>query len=212
MNDEELARSNVIKRSFSTVMRAVENDDEDNDDLIVEGYALKFDEETIIGSSCWGFKESISKDAMKTAEMDDVVFNMNHDNSKICARTLNGSLELSVDDIGLKTRAKLARTTGGKDLYEMIRSGLITTMSFCAYVKKSKWTESADEELDKREIVEFGRFFDVSAVTFAAYPQTEISAARSTDHVEEDVKKHFEEKAYRMQIKELDKLMEDVYE
>ena len=66
--------------------------------------------------------------------------------------------------------------------------------------------------MDRRDIVEFGRFFDLSAVTFAAYEQTEIAVARSSKFIDEDVKKHFEEKEYRKQIKELDKIMEDVYE
>lgn len=204
--------SDLIRRSFNVEMRAVESESEDNQEMIVEGYAIRFNEDTVIGEASWGFIESIKPEAMSTAKLDDVVFNLNHDDSKIAARTLNGSLELTVDEKGLKIRAKLANTQIGRDIYEMIRAGLITTMSFCAYVNKSQWTETNDEEMDRRDIVEFGRFFDVSAVTFAAYGQTEIAVARSSKFIDEDVKKHFEEKEYRKQIKELDKLMEDVYE
>ena len=204
--------NDVIERSFHAEMRAVQSDDEKNDDLIVEGYALKFGEETVIGKAPWGFIESINRESMKTAEIDDVVFNLNHDDSMFYARTKNKSLELTVDEKGLKIRAKIVNTNAGRDLYEMIKSGLITTMSFRAYVQKSKWTETVDEEMDKRDIVEFGRFFDVSAVTFAAYPQTEITAARDISNADSDVKKHYDEKMYRNQIKELDKLMEDIYE
>ena len=204
--------SDLIRRSFNVEMRAVESESEDNQEMIVEGYAIRFNEDTIIGEAPCGFIESIKREAMSTAKLDDVVFNLNHDDSKIAARTLNGSLELTVDEKGLKIRAILANTQIGRDIYEMIRAGLITTMSFCAYVNKSQWTETNDEEMDRRDIVEFGRFFDVSAVTFAAYEQTEIAVARSSKFIDEDVKKHFEEKEYRKQIKELDKLMEDVYE
>lgn len=204
--------SDLIRRSFNVEMRAVESESEDNQEMIVEGYAIRFNEDTVIGEAPWGFIESIKPEAMSTAKLDDVVFNLNHDDSKIAARTLNGSLELTVDEKGLKIRAILANTQIGRDIYEMIRAGLITTMSFCAYVNKSQWTETNDEEMDRRDIVEFGRFFDVSAVTFAAYEQTEIAVARSSKFIDEDVKKHFEEKEYRKQIKELDKIMEDVYE
>lgn len=205
--------SDLIRRSFNVEMRTVDNQDSDSDKMIVEGYALRFDEETVIGQAPWGYRESIKPEAMNTADISDVVFNFNHNDSKIAARTLNKSLELVVDSIGLKIRAILASTQTGKDIYELIKSGLITTMSFCAYVKKSQWTESDDDEMDRRDIVEFGRFFDVSAVTFATYPQTEIAAARSDfSAIDEDARKHFQEKEYRKQIKELDKIMEEIYE
>lgn len=206
--------SDLIRRAFNAEMRAVDNQDDDSDEMIVEGYALRFDEETIIGQAPWGYRESIKREAMNTADISDVIFNLNHNDSKIAARTLNQSLKLIVDDVGLKIRASLANTQTGKDIYELIKSGLITTMSFCAYVKKSLWTEDDDDELDRRDIVEFGRFFDVSAVTFAAYPQTEIAAVRNKDitAIDEDAQKHFKEKEYRKQIKELDKIMEEIYE
>lgn len=206
--------SDLIRRAFNAEMRAVDNQDDDSDEMIVEGYALRFDEETVIGQAPWGYRESIKREAMNTADISDVIFNLNHNDSKIAARTLNQSLKLIVDDVGLKIRASLANTQTGKDIYELIKSGLITTMSFCAYVKKSLWTEDDDDELDHRDIVEFGRFFDVSAVTFAAYPQTEIAAVRNKDitAIDEDAQKHFKEKEYRKQIKELDKIMEEIYE
>lgn len=205
--------SKIIKRSFCAEMRAVE-DTEQTNEMIVEGYALRFNEDTVIGKAPWGWIESIKREAMNSADISDVVLNMNHDDSKLVARTLNKSLELIVDDVGLKIRGVIANTQTGRDFYELVKNGLITTMSFCAYVKKSQWTESVDEEMDRRDIVEFGRFFDVSGVTFAAYPQTEIAASRDSSGggIDEDARKHFKEKEYRKQIKELDKIMEEIYE
>lgn len=63
--------------------------------------------------------------------MSDVVLRYNHnDNCESLARTRNGSLELEVDDIGLKIRATLIPTTWNKDLFLMIQRQLVTKMSF----------------------------------------------------------------------------------
>ena len=46
--------SDLIRRSFNVEMRTVDNQDSDSDKMIVEGYALRFDEETVIGQAPWG--------------------------------------------------------------------------------------------------------------------------------------------------------------
>lgn len=204
--------SELIKRSFDVEMRALDQEETSND-MIVEGYAIKFNETIFYGSKSWGWYEKINRNALATADLADVVFNLNHNNSDILARTINQSLELIIDEIGLKIRSKIVDTTLGRDVYALIKAGLISKMSFTAIVKKSNWTESDDEEYDTREIMEFGKFYDVSAVTFPAYQSTELNVSRdSFKNVDSDAKKHFEEKEYRSQIKELDKLMEDIYD
>lgn len=161
-----------IRRCFEAEMRAA-----DGEDMKVEGYALKFDKVTLIGSSYWGWNESIAKTALDGADLSDVVFDFNHSFDSLLARTKNSSLSLNADDVGLKTVARIADTAVGRDVYAMIKDGLITKMSFWAVVRKSVWTfvEDGSEELDSRVITEFGRFYDVSAVTFPAYEDTEIA-------------------------------------
>lgn len=147
--------SKIIKRSFCAEMRAVENTEQTNE-MIVEGYALRFNEDTVIGQAPWGWIESIKREAMNSADISDVVLNMNHDDSKLVARTLNKSLELIVDDVGLKIRGVIANTQTGRDFYELVKNGLITTMSFCAYVKNhngqnllmKRWTGVISLNLD----------------------------------------------------------------
>jgi phage head maturation protease len=75
--------------------------DEENKKMIVEGYAIVFNEDTLIGTEEHGFIESISPDALKEANMKDVPFKYNHnDSTLIIARTRNGSLSLEVDEKG----------------------------------------------------------------------------------------------------------------
>ena len=161
-----------IRRCFEAEMRAAP----DAKEMRVEGYALKFDSETLIGSVKWGWIEKIAKTALDGADLTDVVFDFNHSFDSLLARTRNGSLELKPDDTGLKAAAAIADTAIGRDVYSMIKAGLVTKMSFWAVVKKSEWIFADDdsEAADERVITEFGRFYDVAAVTFPAYEDTSI--------------------------------------
>jgi HK97 family phage prohead protease len=196
----DIADGQEIRRFFEAEMRA----SGDAADMKVEGYALKFGIETVIGSSYWGWIESISKEAMKTADLSDVVFDFNHSFDQLLARTLNNSLDLKSDDTGLKITAKITDTATGRDVYAMIKDGLITKMSFWAVVQKSVWTlvEDGSEEMDRREITEFGRFYDVAAVTFPAYEDTEVTARSFAAETEARRKMIFER-----QIARLNKIM-----
>lgn len=148
-----------------------------NNDMSVEGYALKFNKRTLIGSKEYGFYEEIDRDALKNTEMNDVILNFNHDDNAILSRTTNGSLRLFIDDIGLKIKAKIVDTSIGKDVYKLIKSKLINKMSFATIIDESQWIEK-DNEVPIRIIKSMQRLFDVSAVTFPAYDDTEILSLR----------------------------------
>ena len=97
----------AIKEVRLTEVRALENEEE----MIVEGYAVVFESVTDLG---W-CKEVIDRNAFSNCNMQDCVMKYNHtDNLLILAKTRNHSLELIVDDHGLKIRAKLIDTTQTK--------------------------------------------------------------------------------------------------
>ena len=122
----------AIKEVRLSELRAVENDSKE---MIVEGYAAVFDKAAKIS---W-YTEIIDRNAFNDCDMKDVCMKYNHeDNFLILARTRNQSLELSVDDAGLKIRAKLLDTTQNKDIYKMIQAGLLDKMSFAFSVKKAE--------------------------------------------------------------------------
>ena len=163
------------------------NDDE-NKKMIVEGYAIVFDEETLIGDEDRGFIEVIDKGALASTNMKDVPFKYNHnDVTLILARTRNGSLSLEVDEKGLKIRAELIDTTSNVDIYKSIVAGLLDKMSFAFTVKSQSWDRSG--KIPKRTITAIDRLFDVSVVDLPAYDQTSIQAsARSLELVETELK------------------------
>lgn len=181
MDKKELA----MKEMRISELRALDITEE-NKDMIVEGYAAVFETETDLG---W-CKEVISKDAFNDCNMSDCVLKYNHnDNCLILARTRNKSLELTVDNKGLKIKANLIDTTQNRDIYKMIKAGLLDKMSFAFSVRKQEW----DYENDVRRITEISQLFDVSVVDVPAYETTEIYA-RSKEDYEKEKEQYRQEK------------------
>ena len=129
-----------IKENRCIEVRATD----DSEEMIIEGYAAVFNQETDLG---W-CKEVIDSRAFDECDMKDCCLNYNHGQSKPVARTRNHTLELLVDAIGLKIRAKIIDTTEGKDLYKSVKEGLIDKMSFAFTVKEDEW----DYDTDTRRI------------------------------------------------------------
>lgn len=170
---------------FSTLTNVAENETEK---MIVEGYAVVFNQETLIGSSEHGFIETIDKRAFEGANIQDVPLKYNHtDDHLILARTRNGSLILTIDDYGLKVRAELIDTQSNRDVFKSIEAGLLDKMSFAFTVKGQSWDRS--EKVPKRTITQIDRLFDVSVVDLPAYDGTSIDAlARSLEIAEAELR------------------------
>ena len=149
---------------------------EDSKEMIVEGYAVVFNSPD--GTDY--YTEIIDRNAFNGCDMKDVCFKYNHDSGhSILARTRNKSLELAVDDVGLKIRAKLIDTQPNKDIYKMIQAGLLDKMSFAFTVSEEEW----DYDTDTRRILSINKLFDVSVVDVPFYDATSIYA-RSLEKLE----------------------------
>ena len=148
------------------------------EDMIVEGYAFKYDSETVLYETENGFqyREVIEKGALDGADLSDVPFKYNHsDGVFIVARTRNGSLELKPDDTGLFIRARFIDTQTGRDFFKMIQERLIDKMSF-AFTESSDYSEEYGENFVTHHVRKFRRIWDVSGVDIPAYDATEIYA------------------------------------
>lgn len=142
--------------------------DNNSDDMIIEGYAVVFE-----SPATHGFTEIIDRNAFNECDMRDVPLKYNHsDNFLILARTRNNSLELILDDKGLKIRATLIDTTNNRDIYKMIKAGLLDKMSFAFTVSDEEW----DYETDTRRILRIDKLYDVSVVDTPFYDTTSIYA------------------------------------
>lgn len=193
--DEKLVR-------YADVELRSANDDENK----VEGIAVVFGKEADMG---W-FTEEIDRHALDNTDMSDVVLNFNHDNSLLLAGTRNGSLQLQVKDNGLFQSSKIVDTTQGKDVMKLIREGLISKMSFAFAIDRDggeEWTERKNADgtyKEHRVIKKISKLFDVSLVTFPAYPQTSAYARGESDELAKEHKALMERRA------EQDKKMEEI--
>lgn len=149
---------------------------EPTDEMIVEGYAIVFDSP----ATHYGFTETIDRGALDGADLSDVPFRYNHNDTwLVIARTRNKSLELKVDEKGLFIRAVLIDTQTNRDIYKSIQAGLLDKMSFSFTTEKDEW----DYENDTRKVLKIRKLYDVSVVDTPFYDDTEIYA-RALDELE----------------------------
>ena len=181
-----------VKEGRLREVRAIEDEPEER--MIIEGYAIVFDEPTDIG-----FIEVIERGALDNCDMSDVCLKYNHEDTYlIMARTRNKSLRLEVDDRGLKIYAELIDTQSNRDVYKSIRAGLLDKMSFAFLVSDANW-DTIDGQ-DIRRITGISKLFDVSVVDVPAYDQTEVYS-RSKEAVEKE-----QEEYHKLQL-EREKLL-----
>ena len=146
-------------------------------DLILSGYFIKFDEVTEL----WpGYFELIKREGVEKAIQNaDIRALFNHDDNLVLGRTGNGTVTLSVDEIGLFGDIIINKEDPqALGAYARVQRGDVIGCSFGFIPIKINTEERTDGSyLDT--ILEL-EIFEVSPCTFPAYPQTEI-AARQKD-------------------------------
>lgn len=193
------------------------------EEKVVEGYASTFDQPYLLyedaDAQVW---EQVSRDAFDETDMEDVIFQYDHE-GRVFARKSNGTLTVEPDEQGLLIRADLGGTTIGRQLYEEIRGGYTSKMSFGFTVPDdgSSWTNEPLEDGRRkvlRTITRVGKLYDVSAVSLPANPNTAISA-RTKDLIDGEIERIAEEcrraeaeEHRKKQREELARLLKEVRE
>lgn len=164
----------LLRRSYSFEVRA-EQDDQGGSMIV--GRPIVYDQRTDLGY----FDEIIERGALDGADLRDVRFLVNHDTSKIpLARSRrnnkNSTMQLSVDSDGMAIRVNLdtENNTEARNLYSAVQRGDLSGMSFMFSIDDEEW-ENLQSDHPTRHIRKIGTVVEVSAVTFPAYEQTEIS-------------------------------------
>lgn len=137
------------------------------------GYAAVFGE---ISEDLGGFREIIEPGAFRAclAGGPDVRALFNHDPNRILGRTVAGTLTLAEDERGLRYEITTPDVAWARDLLVSIARGDISQSSFGFIVAEDQWGTQDGQPL--RRIKAVGELFDVSPVTFPAYPGTEATA------------------------------------
>lgn len=170
-----------------------------DEDYIVEGYAALFDKPYVLWEDEDGtYYEDISSRAFENADMSDVIFLYNHE-GMVYARLSNNTLELNIDDVGIKVRADLSSTQASRDMYEAIKTGLVTKMSWAFTIRADEY----NRETKTRTVTDVKKVYDVSSVSIPANPDTSISARSFIDGVRAKEKAERLERQKKIQRLEL---------
>ena len=169
-NKKELER-----RSYLFEVRAGEA--ADNGLRRVTGRPIVYGQRTNLGY----FDEIIEPGALDGTDLRDVRFLLNHDTSMVpMARSRrnnkNSTMQLTPDNEGLAMEATVdtANHAGSRTMCSAIDRGDLDGMSFMFSVDSEEW-EDLESDHPTRHILKIGTVVEVSAVTFPAYDQTEIS-------------------------------------
>lgn len=159
------------------VLEIVKRDDEE--EMRVAGYASTFNEPyTLYEDEDLIYREQVDARAFDETDMSDVIMQYDHE-GRVFARISNNTLTVTPDEKGLYIEADLGGTELGRELYEEIRGGYTTKMSFGFIVDKDEElrSEAEDGRVDVlRTITGISKLFDVSAVSLPANDGTSIGA------------------------------------
>lgn len=157
---------------------------QDDGGPVFTGHAAVFNVRTAIGNPLtWGFYEQIAAGTFaKTLSEGDARFLVDHDTALLVARVSADDLRLAEDATGLAVDADLdTELSYVRDLARNLEKRRITGMSFGFRVVKDDWTtetvstsDGQEAEVEIRTIREV-ELFEVSAVTFPAYDETDAA-------------------------------------
>ncbi len=147
---------------------------EENDAVSISGYAAVFNRKSSnFGSDAYPIYEIVERNFFDDVMGDDVRALINHGGLAL-ARTASKTLSLSVDDVGIRYEFQPdPEMTVVADLIRAIRRGDVNQSSFAFRVAEDRWVEEGD--IVTRYLVKASRLYDVSIVTFPAYPDTSVA-------------------------------------
>lgn len=170
-----------FKETAQTRALAVFSSDSDakriESDFYVEGYAARYDPYVLYydadGEPVF---ERFEPGCFDDADMSDVILVYDHA-GKVMARTSNGSLVVSADENGLSFAADMGRTEAARSLYDDIKAGMVTRMSW-RFRCGDYYYDTATRTIVHKTIK---KVYDVSPVSIPANDNTEINARAWVD-------------------------------
>lgn len=146
---------------------------------VIEGYGAVFYDAADAGTEFQLWSDAVER-IMPTAfdralREDDVRSLFNHDSNFVLGRNTAGTLELSVDRIGLRYTATPPASQTIRDLViEPIQRGDIDGSSFMFLPRRPLWITETDDNGNRRDIRQIvdAELFELGPVTFPAYEAT----------------------------------------
>ena len=139
---------------------------------MIDGYAAVFGQLSV---DLGGFRERIAPGAFERSLADnDIRALWDHNSQYVLGRNRANTLELTEDEHGLAVRMRPPATTWAGDLLASMGRGDVNQMSFGFFVRQDEWIEDPDVGLVR--VLRDVDLFDVSVVTYPAYPMTSAEA------------------------------------
>lgn len=158
-------KKDIERRELSVAELRIAKED---DGPKIRGYAAVFNK---LSEDLGGFREQIAPGAFaKALARNDVRALVNHNPDLVLGRNKSGTLRLSEDEHGLAIEIDPPDTQTARDTMTLLERGDISQMSFAFTVNKDTWQEEKGK-VPIRTLEEVN-LFDVSVVTYPAYPQT----------------------------------------
>lgn len=177
------------EREYRDFLLAVIPDSEES--KTVRGYASTFNEPyTLLEDNEIVIQEQVDSRAFEDADLSDVIMQYDHA-GRVFARISNGTLKIDPDERGLAIEADLGGTDIGGQLYQEIKGGYTTKMSYGYTTKEDSWEQRQLDDgrvLALRTIKSIGKVYDVSAVSLPANNATSISVRNLSDGVINEIK------------------------
>lgn len=193
-----------LKRNFTFDIRA---DTDSENGAYITGRPIVFESRTNLGCC----DEIIRAGALDDADLSDVRFLVNHNVDMIpLARYKEGfknsTMQIQTDKDGLVMRVNLdtENNQDARALYSAVQRGDVSGMSFMFTIDSDEW-EGLETDHPTRYINKIGSVAEVSAVTFPAYEQTEISARdkRAVEEARKALQKHDDVELEKLKLKYL---------
>jgi HK97 family phage prohead protease len=139
--------------------------------LVLTGRPVILNQPTVIAED---YKEVIAPGALDGTDLTDVRLLYNHDLSTVPLARTPKTMTLTVDPAGLTFTATLPDTEYGRTVYEAVKRGDLSGMSFSFKVPEGG--DSYDPATNTRTITKIEKIYECSIVPFPAYPQTSVEA------------------------------------
>lgn len=142
--------------------------------LQLTGRPIVYDQPTVIHETFGDYTEVIKRGALDHADLSDIRLLYNHDLSKIPLARTPKTMQLRSDPAGLTIDATLPETEDGRSVYQAVKRGDLSGMSFAFKVPTDG--SQFDTKTNTRTITKIEKVYECSIVPFPAYAQTSVEA------------------------------------
>lgn len=181
MNKEKQEIRSGIGGKYRPVFR--EATEGESNGRTIEGYAIVFGVESRILSDYWdNYREIIEPGAITEERLKemDIKMTMYHNREKILARSTNGegTLKLTVDDVGVKYSFEAPNTVDGDTALELVKRGDLSGSSFMFWTDEKSGVsyEKRSDGMMLRRVKTIGMIYDMTIAADPAYEQTTVAA------------------------------------